>query len=294
VSYFELNELIENLLVQQQDELTFTGNTLAGGLPRIFGGQVLAQAMYAATQTIDDEKTVHSQHAYFLRPGDPAKEITFEVEVVRDGRSFAARRVVVSQEGKVIFNTSLSFQAPEKGLEHQSDIIIPALPSESENELEYLHQRELAQPGCTKNYLNCFKAIDVRPCQRRNAVNLTAGKPAQSVWFKANGDLPKVKGVNEILLAYISDMRLMGTSLRAHPVDFHTPHFQGASLDHGLWIHRDFNVNEWLYCVMDGPVSANSRGFNRSSFYTKEGVMVASAVQEGLIRFTPPINESTF
>lgn len=288
MSYFELNELIDNLLVTQKDTLTFTGNTLPGGLPRIFGGQVLAQAMYAATQTIDDDKTVHSQHAYFLRPGNPDKEITYEVEAVRDGRSFAARRVVVSQEGKVIFNTSLSFQAPETGLEHQTDIIIPELPSESENELEYLRQRELAQPGSTKYYLNCFKAIDVRPCHRRDPDNPTECTPTQSVWFKANGDLPNVRGVNEILLAYISDMRLMGTSLRAHPVDFHTPHFQGASLDHGLWIHRDFNVNEWLYCLMDGPVSASSRGFNRSSFYTQEGVMVASAVQEGLIRYAPP------
>ena len=236
MSYFELNELIDNLLVTQKDTLTFTGNTLPGGLPRIFGGQVLAQAMYAATQTIDDDKTVHSQHAYFLRPGNPDKEITYEVEAVRDG----------------------------------------------------LRKRELAQPGSTKYYLNCFKAIDVRPCHRRDPDNPTECTPTQSVWFKANGDLPNVRGVNEILLAYISDMRLMGTSLRAHPVDFHTPHFQGASLDHGLWIHRDFNVNEWLYCLMDGPVSASSRGFNRSSFYTQEGVMVASAVQEGLIRYAPP------
>lgn len=283
--FFELSDLLTFLKLQPLDEFRFQGATPAGGFPRIFGGQVMAQSLSAASQTVPDDRIVHSLHAYFLRPGDPSKPLIFEVDPIRDGRGFTTRRVVASQDNKAIFNTSISFQVPEQGLEHQFDMPEVPDPETLETDKDYWVRMHKLHPYATDGHAPNFShAFDIRHCDRRDLLNPQAGPARHSVWFKIDGQLPDNPAVHRVLLSYISDMALMGTALRAHPASFTSHHLQGASLDHAMWFHDDFRADEWLLHHMDSPRSSQARGLNRGSIYTRDGRLVASTIQEGLIR----------
>jgi acyl-CoA thioesterase II len=284
-SFIQINHLLDNLQIEQLDTCLFRGQTKAQRLVRVFGGQVLAQAVNAASRTLDSQRSLHSLHAYFLRPGNPEKAIIYEVDPIRDGGSFTTRRVVAKQDGKAIFNASLSFQIAEEGLEHQMDLPadVPS-PETLVNEHEFWLHTYADRPEKTPMDIGQFKALDIRMVNRRNSTSPKKEEPVQGMWLKVNTTLSDDMAVHQTLLAYVSDMKFLGTALRPHPFNFHSAKGQVASLDHAMWFHCDFRVDDWLYYHMDSPRAAGSRGFVRGSFYTQSGILVASTAQEALMR----------
>ena len=282
---FTLVELLESLQVEQLDSLLFRGYSLKLPLPRVFGGQVLAQSINAASRTVDASRVPHSFHAYFLRPGNPDQAIIFDIDPIRDGGSFTTRRVVAKQNGKAIFNCSISYQTVEEGFEHQ--IAIPEgvplpepLPDENERLQKMLDNNE-------KNvhpFLLPSSVIDVRQIDPINHSNPITQEPVQGYWFKFIGPLDDNPATHQTLLTYMSDYGLMSTGLRPHAASFLNSNLQAASLDHAMWFHEDFRVDEWIYYHMDSPRSGRGRDFNRGSFYTYDGRLVVSCAQEGLVR----------
>lgn len=285
---FDFKELLTHIDLERVDEFSFRGMSLPTSLPRVFGGQVLAQALRAANYTVDKQRVAHSMHAYFLRPGDIKREIIYDIDPIRDGASFTTRRVVAKQKNRPIFNTTISFQIREDGLEHQIDMPENVPPPESlENDVDrdnrlnskYKHLRSRL-PSHT---------MDFRSVNPRDENNIVAMEPVNGYWVKFNECLEADTGIHQSLLAYISDLGLMSTGIRPHYLSMDMKRFQGASLDHSLWFHADFRVDEWLYYHMDSPRAAHGRNFNRGSFYTRGGVLVASSAQEGLMRLRKAI-----
>lgn len=282
---YKLNQLLDTLEVEQLDKYLFRGNSLPLALPRVYGGQVLAQAINAAARTIDSERQPHSMHAYFLRPGDAKRPIIFDVDPIRDGGSFNTRRVVAKQNGAAIFNCSISFQKVEKGLEHQMDLPEGTpMPEDLEsdqarNERIYAEHSDKSAP-----FIFPLSMVDIRSTQPQHPINPEPAEPEHGFWFRFNGKLPDNINVHRTLLTYISDYKLMTTGLRPHRVRGLMEKIQGASLDHSMWFHHHARVDEWLYYHLDSPKSGGSRAFNRGSFYSHDGRLVASTAQEGLIR----------
>ena len=277
----DVDKLLRYLEVKQLSEFEFEGESPS--FPeRIFGGQVLAQSLNAATRCVDPKYFVHSMHAYFLRPGDPKNVITFEVDPIRNGRSFATRRVVAKQNNRPIFNTSISFHKEEFGLEHQMDIKINSTPEELETDLNFWKKFSKANPD--KPAPPQAHAIERRVVNRRNYLDPQPTAPNQQMWFRVLGDLGDDERRHAILLAYISDYSLLGTALLPHPYNSFSSDLQLASLDHSIWFHRRFRFEDYLLYSTDSPNSGGSRGLSRGAFYTKEGVLVASTAQESLMR----------
>ena len=288
---FTLTEFLSKMHVEEIDSLLFQGEALQMGLPRVFGGQVLGQALNAAVRTVDPERSPHSLHGYFLRPGDLSRPIIYEVDPIRDGRSFSTRRVVGKQKGEAIFNASISFQIKEAGLAHQYDIP-SAIPNHSEltSDIDYVTQ--LAKTDDTIS-VKLFRAMnlvfdeDIAEFRTPNLKHhLQGGSTSDSYgfWFKFHNAIGDSPITHRTLLAFISDKGLMGTALRAHPISFTTHKIIGASLDHSMWFHSDIRVDDWVYYHIDSPRSAGARGLNRGSFYNNDGVLIASTAQEGLMR----------
>jgi acyl-CoA thioesterase-2 len=279
----DLDKLLKNLQIEQIDKYLFIGRSPSQP-PRVFGGQVLAQALNAAIRTVDEERQAHSMHAYFLRPGNPKRQIVYEVDPIRDGRGFTTRRVVAKQNGRAIFNTSISFQLKEEGLEHQMPYDMPAGPETLEPDWDFWARMDEQYPG--RFPIQRAWPIDRRPLQRpdyldpENDIN----EPRSACWLKTNGALADDPIQHQTLLAYMSDMTLMGVALRPHPLNHRTDKYMLASLDHALWLHRPLRADEWLLYAHDSPSAAATRGFTRGSFYTREGVLVASVAQEVLMR----------
>ena len=276
-----LEKLLQYLEVDAIDKYLFIGKSPKRPA-RIFGGQVLAQSLNAAIRTVPHDRMAHSLHGYFLRPGDPLKQIVYEVDPIRDGRSFTTRRVVAKQDGCAIFNTAISFQVPEEGLSHQSTM--PDVPPPEALESE---QKELAK--LAKQYPDRIQAWNFGPIERRrilarDRINPQPQEPVQHIWFKVGGDVGADPRRHQTLLAYISDFGLLGTALYPHPYAPHSRRIQEASLDHALWFHRPFRVDDYLLYSLDSPNSAAGRGFSRGSFYSRDGVLVASSAQEALLR----------
>jgi acyl-CoA thioesterase-2 len=272
---FELERLEVNL---------FRGQSRDTGSPQVFGGQVLGQALMAASATIDGGRVVHSLHAYFLRRGDFTKPIVYSVDRSRDGGSFSARRVVAIQEGEQIFICSASFQEPETGLEYQATI--PRVPGPEElkpfakptgADLEKL-------PDKLKRWLNIERPFEFRPVQSYNPLAPKATEPVRQVWIRAVDKLPDDDALHRCLLAYISDYWLLDTSTMPHGASFLRGNLIMASIDHAIWFHRPARVDEWLLYSLDSPSSSGARGFARGALYTRDGVLAASTAQEGLIR----------
>ena len=283
---FNLNELLGSLQLEQLDRLLFRGTSLALPLPKVYGGQVLAQALHAASSTVEAERPCHSLHAYFLRPGDDATPIIYEVDPIRDGGSFTTRRVVAIQNGKPIFNASMSFQAVESGLEHQAVFSMDDVPAPEglESDAEWLKRYAEDYPGVRRPLALPPSLVDVR---RATPFLPADGGPAgleQGLWFRFKNCEITCPATSKVLLTYFSDTSLMNTALRPHLREVGDRRMMGASLDHALWFHCDVRVDDWVYYHMDSPYAGDSRGFSRGSFYSREGVLMASAAQEGLLR----------
>lgn len=288
-----LQQLLNVLSLEKIDTNIYRGVTPETTNERVFGGQVFAQAMRAAQDTVDQERMVHSQHAYFLRPGDPSVPILYEVDAIRDGGSFTTRRVVGSQHGKAIFNTELSFQIMESGLSHQADMPNCVGPEGLEDDsirwaklIESMTKNDKDRSSANRPSLRPIQMRSVNPVNYKNPERRVA---EQLVWVKASGSLEKMgvvedPGLHRAILAYASDFNLMGTSLLPHAISFMNPKFQAASLDHCIWFHDEFKADEWLLYVMDSPRSSHARGLSRGTFFSQDGRLVASTIQEGLIR----------
>lgn len=277
-----ITRLLEMLEVERLDRFLFVGNSPSQPA-RVFGGQVLAQALNAASRTVEAPRVAHSMHAYFLRGGDPEQQIIYEVDPIRDGRSFTTRRVVAKQDGRAIFNTSVSFQVPEVGLEHQATAPEVTPPESLETDMEYWARREQKKPGSVPAMF-LQQPIERRPVARRNYKDPQPAEPVQHYWVRVPADIGDDPVRHQTLLAYISDFALLGATLLPHPYTAHDPTLQEASLDHAIWFHRPVDVSDFLLYTMDSPSAHASRGFARGSFYTRDGVLVASTAQECLIR----------
>jgi acyl-CoA thioesterase II len=245
---------------------------------------VLGQALVAAVRTVPDERVAHSLHAYFLLPGDPKVPIIFQVERLRDGGSFTTRRVTGIQHGKAMFAMSASFQKGEPGLDHQIQMPKVPMPEDLPSEKELLKIFEGDIPDDIRNYWKRERPIEMRPVDVSRFLKRTKGVAEQSIWMRATGKLPDAFPVHQCVLAYASDFTLLDTALIAHGKLMFDHDMQMASLDHALWFHRPFRADDWLLYVQDSPSSQHGRGVCRGSVYTRDGLLVASVVQEGLIR----------
>jgi acyl-CoA thioesterase-2 len=280
-----LDELVQQLALERIEQNLFRGQSQDLGWGTVFGGQVLGQALSAATQTVPPERRVHSLHAYFLLPGNVSKPIVYDVDDIRDGSSFTTRRVVAIQSGRAIFNLAASFQKPEPGFVHQASM--PEVPEPLSVPTE--QQRLLEQGERVPRHLR-EQAMEERPFELR-AVEVTddpiapsALPPSRRVWMRAVGQLPDDPAVHASLLAYASDFGFVSTALFPHAVTVHTPGMQVASLDHVMWFHQPFRVDDWLLYVIDSPAAHGARGLVRGSIFARDGRLVASAAQEGLMR----------
>lgn len=279
-----LDELIDLLDLEVIEDNLFRGRQPKTHMQRVFGGQVAGQALVAAYRTMEAGRSVHSLHAYFLRPGDTGVPIVYDVERTRDGRSFSTRRVVARQHGRTIFYMSASFHQPEEGFEHQD--VAPKAPAPED--CPTLGQvMERASGRASEAWAEEWAALDVRYVgdSRRGGVPQDPEHPARArVWFRAAGELPDDPVLHTCVLAYASDLTLLGASLVPHDVYIGTPGLQTASLDHAIWFHRPFRSDEWLLYDQISPSASYSRGFTTGRLFTTDGRLVASVVQEGLIR----------
>jgi len=252
---------------------------------RIYGGQVIAQSLLAAYETVED-RVCHSLHCYFIRPGDPNIPIIFEVDRSRDGGSFTTRRVIAVQHGQQIFNLAASFQVEEQGFEHQSDM--PPAPHWDEVEDDIVVQRRQLKdaPAHMREWLDRPQPIEMRTAGGR-IDGPTPGRrePRQQVWFRARDAIGADAHMHQVILAYASDMSLLGTAIRPHGVNWQTPGVQTASLDHAMWFHRPTDFNGWHLYHQESPSASGGRGFNLGYIYrASDGALVASCAQEGLMR----------
>tara|TARA_R110002072_G_scaffold136124_2_gene278289 strand:+ start:280625 stop:281509 length:885 start_codon:yes stop_codon:yes gene_type:complete len=280
----QLLQVMNHLELEKLDENLYRSGSANEGWFRVYGGQVLAQALLSATHTVPDDRHVHSLHAYFLRPGDLKHPIIYQVDRIRDGRSFTTRRIVAIQHGKAILNMSASFQVPEEGLSHQIDM--PDVPP-PEDCADRKQMAERFRGKISEDLLERFSrqfAVDLRHVDINSLFDNTPKEPRTSVWFRLNTELPADFSMHSHLLAYASDMTLLQTSLRPHGQSLFDPKLQVASLDHTMWFHRPFRIDQWLLYSQDSPSSSQARGFNRGNIFTREGLLVASVCQEGLIR----------
>ncbi|MCF8709265.1 acyl-CoA thioesterase [Rhizorhapis sp. SPR117] len=277
-------DLTDLLDVEQLDRDLYRGHRKKGGVGRIFGGQVIAQAVMSASLSIEDDKTVHSLHAYFMRPGDENLPIIFRVERDFDGGSFANRRVIAMQNGKAILNLISSFQRKEEGLSHMAPMpqVPPPESLMSLLELAQKHGGELLSGPRT--FMQPPGAIELRPVIAFPSLSSEKMDPANQCWFKAIAPVRDDPRLHQAMLAHASDMVLLSTSLLPHGINGVSHNIQTASLDHALWFHEDVTIDDWLLYVMDSPWAGHARGFNRGAIYTREGKLVASVAQEGLIR----------
>lgn len=280
----KLEKLLSYLEVQAVDKYLFVGKSPRNP-PRIFGGQVLAQSLNAAVRTVEPDRVAHSLHGYFLRPGDPQKQIVYEVDPIRDGKSFTTRRVVAKQDGSAIFATAISFQAAEEGLAHQSTM--PDIPPPEELESEQVQLEKLAQTHPQFTPFAEMGPIERRRVKPRDRLNPQPQEAVEHIWLRVNGEIGGDYCRHQTLLAYISDFGLLGTALYPHPYSPNSKRIQAASLDHALWFHRPFRLDDYILYSIDSPSLAGSRGFSRGSFYTRDGVLIASSAQEALLRLLP-------
>ena len=277
-----IEEVLDLLDLEKIEENIFRGQSPEDRMQRVFGGQVLGQALVAASRTVEG-RVCHSFHAYFLRAGDPKVPILYEVDRSRDGASFTSRRVVAIQHGKQIFTLAASFQAAEKGLEHQFDMPRVPGPESLEDEHEARKKWMENMPEDAKAWMSRPRPIEMRPVILDNWMNRTPREPFDNVWIRATGPVPDDVIVQQSVLAYASDMSLLDTALLPHGRSWNSP-IQMASLDHAMWFHHPFKMDDWLLYAQDSPSSSGARGFNRGSLYTRDGKLVASVVQEGLMR----------
>jgi acyl-CoA thioesterase-2 len=279
-----LDELLALLELEALEVNLFRGLSPHEDRQRVFGGQVAAQALVAAGRTVGEDRPVHSLHAYFLRPGDPNIPIVYEVDRIRDGKSFTTRRVVAIQHGRAIFNLAASFQIIESGPDHQApmpDVPGPdELPTWQQRVEPYLERLgpDLAQ------WLVRERPIDSRPVDDPRWLDPTPREPQQDVWIKSNGDLPEVPLIHECVVAYASDLTLLDTAMFPHAISYREQQYMIASLDHAMWFHRPFRADEWLLYHQTSPTASRARGLAQGSIFCRDGTLAITVIQEGLIR----------
>ncbi|MGQ7794385.1 acyl-CoA thioesterase II [Faunimonas sp. B44] len=282
-----VQSLLDILDLEPLEHNLYRGRSPQSGWQRVFGGQVIGQALVAATRTVDADRRVHSLHAYFMRPGDPTVPIVYEVDRIRDGKSFATRRVVAIQHGHAIYSMSASFQVREEGLDHQ--LAMPDVPHPdrlmSEEQMKAMVMASAPKP--IRAYWERERPIEFRPVSLKHYVSREQLDAVQRVWFRATGPLPDDPAIHACVLAYASDMTLLDTSLFAHGRSVFDRDMQVASLDHAMWFHRPFRADEWLLYDQDSPNASGARGFTRGSIFAADGRLVASVAQEGLVRLRP-------
>ena len=282
-----LEDLIALLTLERIEENIFRGDSRDIVSPQVFGGQVLGQALSAAQHTVEG-RVAHSLHAYFLRRGDINAPIIYEVDSARDGGSFSNRRVVAIQHGRPIFNLAASFQRPEVGLEHQADMPEVPGPDGLKDLTEVASELLEKIPLKMRRYLTDKRPFEFRPVRPFNFTEPEKLPPVKHVWIRAVDKLPRDQALHQNLLAYVSDYELLSTATLPHGLVFGRGTIIMASLDHALWFHRSFAVDQWLLYSMDSPSASGVRGFSRGQLFTEDGVLVASTVQEGLVRIVDP------
>ena len=280
-----VEKLLDILELHQEEDYLFRGDTIDIGSPAVFGGQVLAQALNAATRTVPADRLVHSLHAYFILAGDKTKPIHYEVDPIRDGRSFTTRRIVTRQEGRAIFNMAASYQLEQDGYDHQIEMLNVPSPESLVSYPAFYKEMADKYGISAENYLKRERPIDVRPVERIDPFNPGKRIPFRHVWFRAKEPLPDDKRVHSYVLAYASDFNLLLTALLPHNARLVDGKHKIASLDHAMWFHRSFRADEWLLYALDSPSASNARGFCRGNVFSRDGTLVASVAQEGLIRF---------
>ena len=281
-----LADLLNLLDLEKIEEDMYLGVSPKTGWQRVYGGQVLGQALVAASRTVPDEDRIaHSLHGYFLRPGDTTIPILYQVDRIRDGKSFTTRRVVAIQRGQAIFNMSASFQVVEPGLDHQ--VTMPeASPPEDSVSVRERREAFIRERGGTQDHtwLDRPEPIEMRFTDNFNEFSPEPRDPLQRTWIRTVDTMPGGVRLHQCLLAYASDMTLLDTSYRPHAIAWTDDNFQVASLDHAMWFHRPFRTDEWLLYDQDSPFSGGARGFSRGAFFDQGGRLIASTAQEGLIR----------
>jgi acyl-CoA thioesterase-2 len=280
-----LDELVKLLALERLEQNLFRGQSQDLGWGTVFGGQVLGQALSAAAQTVPEGRAVHSMHAYFLRPGDVSRPIIYDVDRIRDGSSFTTRRVVAIQSGHAIFNLAASFQSAEAGFEHQDPMPEAPPPESLPTEQQNLAAVAARLPRFMRERATAERPFEIRLFPPGGDPFLPApSAPQRMVWLRTNERLPDDPALHAYLLAYASDHSFISTALLPHGVTWLTPGMQVASLDHVMWFHQPFRVDEWLLYVIDSPAAHGARGLVRGRIFTHDGRLVASTAQEGLIR----------
>jgi acyl-CoA thioesterase-2 len=281
-----LKSLLSLLQLEQLEQGLFRGQSEHLGLPQVYGGQVVGQALSAARYTVNSDRMVHSFHSYFLYPGDPQKPIIYDVENLRDGKSLSTRRVKAIQNGRPIFFLTASYHGEADGFEHQNSM--PEIPGPenfaSETELAKMVADHL--PENIKQMFLGGKPIEVRPVKVVNPLKPTKEEPKQYLWIKTNGEMPDDQLIHQYLLAYASDWGFLPTALHPHEVTLLTPKLQVATIDHSMWFHRPFKMDDWLLYAIESPTASNTRGLVRGEIFDRQGNLVASAIQEGVMRFS--------
>ncbi|TBW36295.1 acyl-CoA thioesterase II [Siculibacillus lacustris] len=276
--------LLEILDLEPLERDLFRGRSPQSGWQRVFGGQVIGQALVAATRTVGADRPVHSLHGYFVRPGDPKVPIVYRVERIRDGGSFTTRHVEAIQHGAAIFSMEASFHRPEESLAHQVAGPTAPLPGTLADEATLKQQFLAEAPAGVRAYFEHERPIELRPVDLEHYFSRRRLDPFQQVWMRSTGPLPDDPAIHAAVLAYASDMTLLDTALFAHGRSVFDPTLQLASLDHAMWFHRPLRVDDWLLYTQDSPISGGGRGFCRGAIHTASGELVASTAQEGLIR----------
>jgi acyl-CoA thioesterase-2 len=262
----------------------FVGKSQDLGFPKVFGGQVVGQSLSAAAQTVPEDRFPHSLHSYFIRPGDAKQTIDYDVETVRDGGSFSVRRVIARQNGDTILVMTASFQKFEDGLSHQEAMPNVPGPENFKSELSLFQRHAEEIPERIRSLLTAERPIEYRIVENQNPFRPRPGLPARHMWIRSVSPLPDNELVHQSMLAYTTDYGFLETALQPHGISIGNPGLQIASLDHSIWFHRPFRLDDWLLYVADSPSASGARGFVRGKIFDREGNLVASTAQEGLIR----------
>ncbi|CUA84915.1 acyl-CoA thioesterase II [Pseudidiomarina woesei] len=279
-----LHDLLDLLKLETIEQGIYRGQSQDLGFGAVFGGQVIGQALSAAKETLPEDRKVHSLHTYFLRPGDAHKPIVYDVENIRDGKSFSTRRVQAIQYGKPIFYMTASFQIDEPGFEHQDSMPEVPGPEGLVSDIDIYREHAELIPEAIRNKFICEKPIEMRFVTANNPFKPVVDEPRRYVWIRANGDMPDDPRVHKYLLAYASDFNFLPTALQPHGHSFAQPNIQMATIDHSMWFHKDFRMDDWLLYAIDSPAATGARGLVRGQIFSRDGTLVASTMQEGVMR----------
>lgn len=280
-----MQELLAILDLEQLEHNLYRGRSPELDWQRVFGGQTIAQALVAAQRTVAADRHVHSLHGYFMRPGDTKVPILYQVDRIRDGGSFTTRRVVAVQHGQAIFSLEASFQVEEDGLEHQMPMPLDVPdPDTLGTQQDLIAKFGDAVPPGIRRYWERDRPVDMKPIMLKHYTSREKLDPRQNIWIRTTGPVPQDRATEAAVLAYLSDMTLLDTSTFAHGRAVFDQDIQAASLDHAMWFHRRHPIDDWLLYSQDSPSTSGARGFTRGALYARDGTLIASVAQEGLIR----------